>query len=86
MTTQFGSEIFDKQLQSVQPQIIEALTNVRIDWELVAKGKSLLYHEGSIGLILFDIVTKLDVPIEEQRFLLGPSLFDEIVEFVTNQG
>ncbi|MDO9301423.1 MAG: hypothetical protein Q7T89_08565 [Anaerolineales bacterium] len=86
MTTQFGSEIFDKQLQSVQPQIIEALTNVRIDWELVAKGKSLLYHEGSIGLILFDIVTKLDVPIEEQRFLLGPSLFDEIVEFVTKQG
>jgi hypothetical protein len=57
-----------------------------MDWELVAKGGSLLHYEGSIGLILFDIVTKLNVPIEEQRFLLGLSLFDEIAEFVTKQG
>ena len=86
MTTHFGSEIPDKQQQLAQSQVLDALTNVRMDWELVAKGGSLLHHESSIGLILFDIVTKLNVPIEEQRFLLGKSLFDEIAEFVTKQG
>ena len=86
MTTHFGSEIPDRQHQVAQPQVLDALTNVRMDWEQVAKGRSLLYHEGSIGLILFDIVTKLNVPIEEQLFLLGSSLFDEIAEFVTKQG
>jgi hypothetical protein len=86
MTIQFGSEISDKQLQLVQLRILDALTNVRVDWELAANGKSLLYHKGSIGLILFDIVTKLDNPIKDQQILLGPSLFDEITEFVTKQG
>lgn len=86
MTTQFSSQILDEQLQSMPPQLIDALTSVRMDWEAAANGKSLLFHKGSIGLILFDIVTKLNVPIEEQRFLLGSSLFDEIAEFVTKQG
>lgn len=71
---------------SLQPQVIDALTNVRLDWESAANGRSLLYQESSIGLVLFDIVTKLNVPIEEQRFLLGPALFDEITAFVTRHG
>ena len=70
----------------LQQQVIHALTHVRSDWEATADGTSLLYQEGSVGLILFDIVSKLNVPIEEQQFLLGSSLFDEIAEFVTKQG
>ncbi len=42
MTTHFGSEISDKQYQVAQPQVLDTLTNVRMDWELVAKGRSLL--------------------------------------------
>lgn len=71
---------------SLQPQVVDALTNVRLDWESAANGRSLLYQESSIGLVLFDIVTKLNVSVEEQRFLLGPALFDEITVFVTKQG
>ena len=71
---------------SLQPQVIHALTHVRSDWEATANGTSLLYQEGSVGLILFDIVSKLNVPVEQQRFLLGSALFDEITAFVTRQG
>ena len=71
---------------SLQPKVVNALTNVRLDWESAANGKSLLYEKTSVGLVLFDIVSKLNVPVEEQRFLLGPALFDEVSEFVTKQG
>jgi hypothetical protein len=71
---------------ALQPQVIDALANVRSDWEATADGTSLLYQEGSVGLILFDIVSKLNVPVEEQRSLLGSTLFDEITAFVTRQG
>jgi hypothetical protein len=71
---------------ALQPQVINALTDVRADWEAAANGTSLLYQESSVGLVLFDLVTKLNVPIEEQRFLLGSALFDEITAFVTRQG
>jgi hypothetical protein len=71
---------------SLQLQVIQALAHVRSDWEATADGTSLLYQEGSVGLILFDIVSKLNVSIEEQRSLLGSALFDEITAFVTRQG
>ncbi len=75
----------DIQSYPLQPQVVVALTNVRLDWESAANGKSLLYEKTSVGLVLFDIVSKLNIPVEEQRFLLGPDLFDEISEFVTRQ-
>jgi hypothetical protein len=71
---------------SLQPQVIHALAHVRSEWEATADGTRLLYQVGSVGLILFDIVSKLNVPIEQQRLLLGSSLFDEITAFVTKQG
>lgn len=64
---------------------LDVLTNVRQEWELVAEGKSLLQCEGLVVLLLFDIVTKLDVPVDEQRHLLGPALFDEAPNYVTRQ-
>jgi hypothetical protein len=79
-------QIPNKSCSSLQPQVFDALTNVRLDWESAADGKSLLYQESSVGLILFDIVAKLNVSVEEQRSLLGSTLFDEITAFVTKQG
>jgi hypothetical protein len=76
----------NKPCSTLEPQVIDALTNVRMNWESAADGKSLLYQESSVGLILFDIVTGLNVPVEDQRSLLGSALFDEITAFVTRQG
>ena len=79
-------QVLDTSRSALQLQVIHALTSVRLDWEAAADGRSLLHQEGSVGLVLFDIVAKLNVPVEEQRLLLGPALFDEITAFVTRQG
>lgn len=85
MNTQTAFQIPDLQLSSDQTPIIETLTTIRTEWELVADGKSLLNLEGSVGLILFDIVTRLNIPVDEQQFLLGSALFEEVAEFVRKQ-
>jgi hypothetical protein len=83
MNTQPAFQNPDVQPTSGQTPMIETLTAIRKDWESVADGKNLLHLEGSVGLILFDIVTRLNVPVDEQRILLGSALFEEIAEFVT---
>ena len=85
MNTQTAFQIPDLQFSSEQTPIIETLTTIRTEWELVADGKSLLNLEGSVGLILFDIVIRLNIPVDEQRFLLGSTLFEEIAEFVKKE-
>ena len=67
-------------------RVRDALMNVRQEWELVAEGESLLHYKGSVGLLLFDIVTKLDISDEERRSLLGSALYDAVMNFVTRQG
>lgn len=71
---------------NLPPNVSDALTSVRQEWESIAGGTSLLRCESSVGLLLFDMVAKLDIPTEEQRHLLGPTLFDEVTEFVTKHG
>lgn len=83
MNTQPSFQIPDVQPASFQTPMIETLTAIRKEWESVADGKGFLHLQGSVGLILFDIVTRLNVPVDEQRILLGSALFEEIAEFVT---
>lgn len=71
---------------SLPPNISDALISVRQEWESVAGGTSLLHCESPVGLLLFDIVAKLGIPAEEQRRLLGSTLFDDVTRFVTKQG
>ena len=86
MLTNTSFQVSKVSPSSLPPNVSGALINVRQEWELVAEGISLLHCESPVGLLLFDIVAKLDIPAEEQRQLLGPTLFDEVAEFVTNQG
>lgn len=61
--------------------LIGTLICIRREWESAADGQSLLHHQGSVGLLLFDIVTKLEVSIELQHRILGSDLFEEATEF-----
>jgi hypothetical protein len=83
MNTQPAFQNPDLRPTSLQTPMIESLTAIRKEWESVADGKGLLHLEGSVGLILFDIVTRLNIPVGEQRILLGSGLFEDIAEFVT---
>jgi len=83
MLTNTSFQISKSGSSSLPSNVSDVLTSVRQEWELVAGGTSLLHCESSVGLLLFDIVAKLDIPTEEQRHLLGPTLFNEMTEFVT---
>lgn len=71
--------------RSLPTNVFDVLTDIRQEWEAVTNGESLVHYEGSVGLLLFDIVTKLDISAEEQRRILGPVLFDEAMKFAVRQ-
>ncbi len=71
--------------QSLPTIVLNTLINIRQEWELAAGGTSLVDCECQVGLFLFDIVVRLDIPVEEQRHLLGPTLFDEVTKFVISK-
>ena len=69
--------------QSTSPALLdraatlETLSAFRRDWEAVAEGDSLLDVCASVGLVLFDLTTRLGLSPQEQAHVLGdPLLFD----------
>lgn len=86
MITNTPFQIFGVSAHDLPANMLDVLINIRQEWELTTDGRSLLYCQGSVGLLLFDIVTKLDIPLDEQRRILGSVLFDEMTEFVTRHG
>ena len=65
----------------IPASVMNALLSVRKEGAVTGQ-TSLLHCECPVGLLLFDIVTKLDISAEEQRYLLGSVLFDEVTEFL----
>ena len=63
-----------------QPQVIHALANFRREWQSAAGDTSLLTIQGSVGLILADLVRELGLPAETQIEILGADLFTEVQE------
>ena len=61
-----------------QAQIIESLSALRKDWETAAGKNSLVDVTASVGLLLHDIVAKLDLSPEERLRVLGKRLDREI--------
>ena len=61
-----------------QAQIIESLSALRKDWETAAGKNSLVDVTASVGLLLHDIATKLDLSPEERLRVLGKQLDREI--------
>ena len=86
MLTNTSFQVSKVSRSSLPPNVSDALISFRQEWESVAGGTSLLHCESPVGLLLFDIVAKLEIPTEEQRHLLGSELFDEVAEFVTKKG
>ena len=85
MTSMITRSVLETHQDALQTPVIDALTCIRQEWESVADGESLLHHECSVGLLLFDIVMRLEIPVDDQRFLLGATLFDEVSAFVNSQ-
>ncbi len=62
-------------LTITRPQVINAFVHLRQEWEQAVGIASLIDVRGSVGLLLFDLVTAIGFTPEEQRQALGAGLF-----------
>jgi hypothetical protein len=71
-------------LTTTQPQIltstnvVEALARFRREWEQAAEGESLVDIQGSVGLMLADLVIALALRPSVQVQVLGSELYEEL--------
>ncbi len=57
--------------------VLENLSVLRLEWEVATAGGSLINVPASVGLLLFDVTTRLGLTQEEQTIVLGDRLFNE---------
>ena len=62
----------------IQPDVTDVLTRFRQEWELAADGRSLVEVQGSVGLILFDLVMLLNFSTGNIAKVLGTDLYAEL--------
>ena len=59
-------------------QIVAAVAKIRDEWQWAADGIDLIELKGSVGLLLDDLVSALDLSPEEQVEALGEELATEL--------
>jgi hypothetical protein len=73
MNTQFQEPL------SMHPHVIDALTQIRQEWEQAADGQSLVDIQGSVGLLFADFAVAIGLTPEETRHVFGDNLSRELV-------
>lgn len=63
-------------------QALAVLANFRQEWQEAAGDKSLLEIEGSIGMVLADLVNAFGLSRHEQLVVLGPELLEEMQDLL----
>lgn len=61
---------------------LETLSAFREEWETVAERGSLIDVSASVGLMLFDLTTRLGLTPQEQAQVLGDQLFIDVLRKV----
>jgi hypothetical protein len=59
-------------------RLVLALAEFRKEWQEAANGGSLLKVESPVGLVLADIVDRLDLTSQERYAVLGGKLINEV--------
>ena len=59
-------------------EIADAIAILRREWEIAAEDFSLLEINASVGLMLSDLVEKMNLTSEERLHALGPDLLGEL--------
>jgi hypothetical protein len=60
----------------------DALVRIRQEWEQAAEGESLLGVQGSVGLMLGDIVRALGFSPDDQSQVLGQALYTDLQDIL----
>jgi hypothetical protein len=58
--------------------VLENLASLRKEWEGAAEGSSLIDLSASVGLLLFDVTSRLGMSADEQTIVLGRKLYREV--------
>ncbi len=61
--------------EDFRSQVMSALTSTREEWEQAVKPENMLKAQASIGLMLIDIVAKLNLSPKEESAILGTQLY-----------
>lgn len=59
-------------------QVVQALAEIRREWEKMVQGKSLIDVKASVGLLLEDIADRLQLSSQERYAMLGGKLINEV--------
>ncbi len=78
-------QVQDQNTSLARSKVVTALADLRTNWENAAKGESLVGINGSVGLLLFDIVGCLGLTMEEMNVLLGTKLSSELNQLMATQ-
>ncbi len=62
-------------------RIVMALAQFREEWQELVNGGSLLKVESPVGLLLADLVDKLELTAQERHVVLGARLTQEVDAF-----
>jgi hypothetical protein len=62
--------------------IVATLARIRKEWQEATGSSSLLDVEGSIGMLLADVINGIGLAVEEQVQVLGRDLFQELQDFL----
>lgn len=63
-------------------RMVLALAQFRDEWQKIVNGRSLLKVETPVGLLLADIVDRLELTTQERHVVLGGKLINEVDDFM----
>lgn len=63
-------------------QVIEKLSDLRLEWEALNEGDTLIHINGSVGLLLYDLTVQLGMSQNEQVAILGDALYRDAIQAV----
>lgn len=58
--------------------LVKSLVIFRQEWEAAAQGESLINIQAPVGLLLADVLERLDIEQEERVAVLGIRLYSEV--------
>ena len=59
-------------------EVIQALANLRLEWEEAVEGERLSNVQANVGLLLTDVVVAIGLTTEEQYMVLGDDIVQEM--------
>ena len=65
----------------MRPHVIDALTQIRQEWEQAADGQSLVDVQGSVGLLFADVAVAIGLTPEETKHVFGANLSGELTNW-----